>query len=253
MTNGEGRPPAGAPQTLRIAFWGASQVGKTTTLAAYLGKYRPQWIHRDDEETRKTVRAFQQVWSTLQRNRLASGTTMESNYVLRHRDGCAVQFRDMRGANSRDLVAHGADADALARADAVMIFLEWPGARAADSRAAIDNALQELSPGRPTALLITKCEGHLTAGEFASFADDPLGFARRKSSPPDLSELLESFVAHFREGALFPITVYGWNGGRPAHFYDEFGRLVPWYIRPALVDRPFEHILNRLDLATEGR
>lgn len=249
MTTDEGRPTE-ETQPRRVALWGASQVGKTTTLAAYLGKYRPQWIHRDDKMTRETVRGFQQLWGTLQRNRLAAGTTKEGHYTLRHRDGCAIQFRDMQGANARDPVAHGDDADALARADAVMMFLEWPGTRAADSRAAIDNALQELSPDRPTVLLITKCEGHLTAGEFASFANDPLGFARRKGSSADLTELLESFVAHFREGALFPVTVYGWNAGKPAHFYDEFGRLVPWYIQPAFVDRPFEYILNRLDLAT---
>jgi hypothetical protein len=39
-------------------------------------------------------------------------------------------------------------------------------------------------------------------------------------------------------------------GSRPAHFYDEFGRLVPWHSRPVLVDRPFEYLLNRFDLRT---
>jgi len=190
------------------------------------------------------------IWSSLQRNQLAAGTTDATSHTLRHRDQCTLLFRDMRGAHTRSLRAHADDARALVEADAAMIFLEWPGPRGVEVRSAIDNALQMLGREHPTALVITKCESHLTSGEFAAFAEDPLGFARGHAPLSDLLDSLLSFVEHFRHGALFPVTVYGWNGSRPAHFYDEFGRLVPWNIRPALVDRPFEYILSRLDLGT---
>lgn len=239
-------PQSNAGEVRTVALWGASQVGKTTTLAAYLGQYKPWWIHRDHPDSRTTLRFFQGIWDNLQRNRLVAGTTASDEYKLRHLDGRTILFRDMQGKRSVSTWIHAGDADALTQADAAMVFLEWPGPRAADGRAAIENALQELRPDRPVALVITKCESFLTAGEFASFADDPLGFAQRHDVPADLLERLQSFVDHFRRGALFPVTVYGWNGSRPAHLYDEFGRLVPWYIRPAMVDRPFEHILSCL-------
>lgn len=247
MSNGE------AAETKKtIVLWGASQVGKTTTLAAYLGKHRPQWIERSHSATQSSLQDLQEIWGTLQRNQIAPGTTVVSHHTLRHRDGCTLLFRDMRGINARSLRANPEDAKALAQADAAVIFLEWPSSRVVEVQTAINNALQVLGRDLPTALVMTKCESHLTSGEFAKFAEDPLGFARQHSPLHALLDSLESFVEHFRHGALFPVTVYGWNGSRPAHFYDEFGRLVPWHIRPVLVDRPFEYLLNRLDLRTIG-
>jgi hypothetical protein len=241
----------GAPESTRtIALWGASQVGKTTTLAAYLGKHRPQWIDRNHRATQTTLHELQEIWSTLQRNQVVPGTSSFTPHTLRHREQCTLLFRDMKGANARSLRAHAEDAQALVEADAAMIFLEWPGPRGVEARSAIDNALQMLGREHPTALVITKCESYLTLGELSDFAEDPLGFARGYAPLGDLLDSLSSFVEHFRHGAVFPVTVYGWNGSRPAHFYDEFGRLVPWNIRPALVDRPFEYILSRLALGT---
>src|ERR1700753_1293733 len=226
-----------ADRSRTIAFWGASQVGKTTTFAAYLGKYLPRWISRDHSESALTVRKLQEIWDTLQRNRLVAGTTGASEHVLRHRAGCTLKFRDMRGENVRNFSGPD-DVVELHKAHAAMLFIDWPGPRAADNRTAIDVALQELRPDQPTVLLVTKCESHLTAAEFAAFADDPLGHAKRDTFPADLRDWLSAFTEHCRHGQVFPVSVYGWNGPRPAHCYDEFGRLVPWYIRPALVDRP---------------
>jgi hypothetical protein len=241
----------GEPEdTKTIVLWGASQAGKTTTLAAYLGKHRPRWIERSHPATQATLHDLQEIWSTLQRNQLAPGTDGAKEHLLRHRNRCLLRFRDMAGGHARSLRTHGEDARALVAADAAMIFLEWPGPRAVEVRSAIDNALQMLGRELPTALVITKCESHLAAGEFAAFAEEPLAFAREHAPLSDLLDSLASFADHFRQGAIFPVTVYGWNGSRPAHFYDEFGRLVPWNIRPALIDRPFEYILGRLALGT---
>lgn len=238
-------PPA-EPLTRTVALWGATQVGKTTTLAAYFGKHRPVWVAREDSDSRLSLRYFQDVWNALQGNRLVPGTTMAIHHRLRHRDGFAVLFRDMHGGNARDLLAGREDAEALYGADAAMVFIDWPGTNAVAGRIAIENALQELDSERPTALVITKCESHLNMADFALFAMSPLEFAQRADFSRELRESMESFTRHFRQGAVFPVTVYGWNGTRPAHFYDEFGRLVPWHIQPALVERPFEYILGKL-------
>ncbi|HEX4955390.1 MAG TPA: hypothetical protein VF017_18520 [Thermoanaerobaculia bacterium] len=237
---------AAEPTTRTVALWGATQVGKTTTLAAYFGKHRPAWVVRDDSDTRMSLRSFQEIWNALQGNRLVPGTTMAIDHRLRHREGFTVLFRDMHGGNARNVLTSREDAEALYRADAAMMFIDWPGTNAVAGRAAIENALQELDPDRPTVLLITKCESHLSMADFALFAMDPLEFAQRQDFSRELRESMESFTRHFRQGAVFPVTVYGWNGTRPAHFYDEFGRLVPWHIQPALVERPFEHILGKL-------
>jgi hypothetical protein len=236
-----------SPNERTIALWGASQAGKTTSLAAYLGKYKPRWIARDHALSTATVRRLQEIWDTLQRNRLTSGTTIASEYVLRHRAHCTLKFRDMKGDNVRNW-AEDEDIRALQQAAAAMLFIDWPGPQAANNRTAMGLALQTLRPEQPAVLLVTKCESHLTAAEFSAFADDPLGFAERPDCPDELREWLGNFREHLPHAAVFPISVYGWNGPRPAHCYDEFGRLVPWHIRPALVDRPFEHILNRLGL-----
>lgn len=237
-------PREPAPRT--VALWGATQVGKTTTLAAYFGKHRPAWVVQEDPDTRAARRYFQDIWNALQANRLVPGTTMAIHHRLRHQDGYTVLFRDMHGGNARDVLASREDAEALYGADAAMIFIDWPGTNAVAGRVAIENALQELDPDRPTVLIITKCESHLSMADFALFAMSPMEFAERQDFSRGLRDAMEGFTRHFRQGAVFPVTVYGWNGTRPAHFYDEFGRLVPWHIQPALVERPFEHILGRI-------
>jgi hypothetical protein len=229
-----------------VALWGASQVGKTTTLAAYFGKQIPPWIDQEDAETRGTLRGFREIWDALRRNQLVAGTSAPKVFSLRRRDGTVVGFRDMQGGQVRFPNQNGSETDALFKADAAMVFCEWPGARSADDENALENALIDLLPERPTALVITKCEAHLSEGEFLNFAADPLEFSHRHTPLAPLLPLMEKFQAHFKRLQIAPITVYGWNGGRPAHFHDELGRLVPWNIRPADVERPFDFLLHAL-------
>ena len=151
------------------------------------------------------------------------------------------------GGNAQADLDHNEDADALIGSDAAMLFVEWPHARSREGIHAAQVAIGELPAEHPAALVLTKCEGYLTPVEFARFALDPIGLGRERSDvPADLVDLFETMLEHFEQAAVFPISVYGWNSDRPAQFCDEFGRLVPWRIQPAQVDRPFEYILARL-------
>jgi hypothetical protein len=244
----ESASPAAAPALpgRSISLWGAAQAGKTTTLAAYFGKHTPHWIDQNDAASRKTLHEFKEIWDALRRNQIVAGTTGPRTFTLRHRDGVALGFRDMQGGRTR-FPDRFQEPDPLFRSDAAMVFYEWPGQRTMENETALDRALIELLPGHPTVLVITKCEAHLCAREFLEFASAPLAFA--SSHPPlaPLLPLLRRYLAHFdRRLAIAPITVYGWNAGRPAHSYDEFGRLIPWNIQPAEVDRPFDFVLKSL-------
>jgi hypothetical protein len=237
----------------RVALWGALQVGKTTALATYFGRQIPAWVDQENAENRRLLRDFRQTWDVLRRNQLVAGTTFPTLFSLRHRDGTVTSFRDMRGSKTRFSNQNVEDTDFLFKADAALVFCQWPGTSMADDENALANALIDLLPERPTSLVITKCEAHLSEGEFLQFAADPLAFARLQTSLSPLVPLLEKFLAHFKRLQIAPITVYGWNGGRPAHFHDEFGRLVPWNIRPADVERPFEFVLHALGAREGGR
>jgi hypothetical protein len=246
------QPAGGAPPELTIALWGASQVGKTTTLAAYFGRETPEWVAQVDEDTRKTLRRFAQIWDALRRNQLVPVTTGPHRFSLRHRAGPLLTFRDIQGGDVRNPEGSG-EGPSLFAADAALIFCEWPGPRTAESETALQNALIELLPERPAAVVITKCEAHLEEAEFLRFAEAPLEFAATHLPLAPLVPLLRRALAHFRQLQIAPVTVYGWNGGRPAHSYDEFGRLVPWEINPAEVERPFAFVLAALRAAGGSR
>jgi hypothetical protein len=237
---------------LSVSLWGASQAGKTTSLAAYFGKQTPEWIDQGDRATRETLFKFKETWDALRRNQIVAGTTEPGTFTLRHRDGPPIAFRDMQGGNVR-YPTRTEEAEPLYRSDAAIVFYEWPGQRAISNEAALENALIGLLPRHPAALAITKCEAHLTEVEFLQFVAAPLAFAAQHPPLRPLVPLLQRYRAHFHRLVIAPITVYGWNGGRPAHSYDEFGRLVPWNIQPAEVERPFDFILHTLrDAARPG-
>ena len=98
----------------------------------------------------------------------------------------------------------------------------------------------QLLPGT-AALVITKCEAHLSQQEFGEFAMNPMGFR-----PPRDLILPTELMKQFRGDAIFPVTVYGWKNGHPAQYIDGFGQHVPSSIEPAQVDRPFEYVLHGL-------
>jgi len=234
---------------LRISLWGASQVGKTTTLAAYFGLETPSWVEQQDAETRRTLHSFREVWDALRRNQLVAGTPGPKQFSVRHRAGLRLTFRDMRGGAVR-AAGDSEEHETLFQSDAALVFCEWPERRMADNETALTTALIELVPDHPTAVVITKCEAHLSEGELLQFAGMPLDFATRHPGLAPLRTLLQRYRAHFNRLQIAPVTVYGWNGGRPAHAYDEFARLIPSDIHPVAVERPFEFILQALHSRT---
>jgi hypothetical protein len=246
MSEADPAARSAAKKTRTIVLWGGSQVGKTTTLAAYLGKYRPKWIQRKTEASRKTIGAFLEVWSKLRNNRWARGTQEARSFELLHQEGLSLSFRDMRGGNASVVWDSEEDSEALESADAAMLFVEWPDPTTAHRLHAALDALQVVSRDCPAALVITKCEAFWSPEDFPLFALDPFDHIGDQEFPQDLADLMEEFAEHCSDGAVFPITVYGWYEGLPANFYDEFGRQVPWNIRPSYVERPFEYIIDRL-------
>jgi hypothetical protein len=127
-----------------------------------------------------------------------------------------------------------------------MLVLSWPGGGTADGVIAARNALGQLGRrDRPIVLVLTKVESYLEGHDLMRFhlGEDPSDIARDLRVSQPFQDLLREFP---RE-AIFPITVYGYApDGQPAHFLDEFGQLVPWKIRPQLVERPFNFLLEGL-------
>ena len=229
-----------AEAVYEIVMWGPSQVGKTTWLAGCFGAHAPQWLMMEDDQTALTHARLLSIWNRLISNQLVSGTMAEQHYSVRHRTGPEIRFRDMRGENSQDPAQHQQDMQALRRASAALVFAEWASPDQTKDRIAVNGAvsLANLNPPIPMSLVVTKCENYLDSGSLVRFASDPHRFAEREDFPRHMRDLIHQF----RPGHVFPLTVYGYadSGDRPAHFCDEFGRLVPWDIRPFLVDAPMK-------------
>ena len=226
--------------TYDVVMWGASQVGKTTALAAYVCRYLPEWIEHKDNETRTTKQNLLAVWNVLAANRPALGTVRATYYPLKHApSGRMVRFRDMLGGQARHAVRE--EMDVLAAADAVMIFVSWPGERDVDQLIAVGNALVELGRNRNVALVVTKCETHLRPEELAGRTGSD---ALRAVTPYALPSSFRELIVAAGE-AWFPVSVFGYrDDAQPAHYRDEFGRIVPWGIRPVNVNLPFDHIIT---------
>jgi hypothetical protein len=230
-----------------IVLWGASQVGKTTALAAYFCHRPPAWLDTGAEESQRTLLALGETWNMLQRNQLPPPSLTPLHYEVRSRHGGMVRFRDMRGGDAETLGGRDRDANlrALREAAAVMLFVSWPGDGRTDGLIAARNALRQLGRhDRAVVLVLTKVEAYLPFFQLARFRiQDPIEVARDLPSPAPFLDLLRELPP----AAIFPITVYGYSlEGHPAHYLDEFGQLVPWNIRPHFVELPFNHVLEGL-------
>jgi hypothetical protein len=241
-----GKPSDGART---VVMWGASQVGKTTALATYVCERTPSWLRLDEEVTLTTVATLADTWNLLRQNRLPPGTGITQKFDFRDSADRLIRFRDMKGGDAMALEkTHRED---LASAEALLVFVSWPGERDVDNLIAAENALLLFNTAhKPTALVITKIECFLTPEQVGVITANPLACKdlqsagrRRLNVPREFVNLINRFPAE----AVFPISVYGYGEDhRPAHYPDEFGRLVPWKIRPLNVARPFEHVIARL-------
>jgi len=184
---------AGNEKVSNVVLWGASQSGKSTALATYLYHLEQDWIDYGAAETKKTLIQLSETWNNLRKNRLP-GTTIEGlHYEIRHRNGQLIRFRDMRGGATGSLISNQIDADALASADAVMMFVEWPGQRAVLDGIAVDGFRKLKTANRPMAFVVTKVESALSPSEFLYFANDPLKGARRLNLPQSFIDLLAAW------------------------------------------------------------
>ena len=227
-------------RTVEVVLWGGREVGKSTLLAAYLCHEPPKWVDLNDQETRATIDLLgSEVWNFLRTNRVPIATNNPQFYPVRHKTGSRIRFRDMKGGNASDLARNKEDAEALRRADAVMILLEWPGShRTVLDLLAAETALRS-AHHCPLVVVITKAESYLTRERLALFSMSPLETAAGMELPPDFVEFLRRVPA----ADIVPVSVYGYAGEHPAHYRDEFGRLVPRHIRPINVSLPFERAL----------
>jgi hypothetical protein len=227
---------------LDIVLWGASQVGKSSLLAAYLCRYRPAWLDMSAPETHETLDLLSSIWNALRENRLPMATIISASvYRVRHKDGRLISFRDIVGGNAADLARHKEDAEALRQATARIVLVQWPGQHTVSDLIAAETALR-YADGRPLIIVITKVECYLTQEKLALFSLNPVEVAEELDLPPDFIELLNSVSP----SDIIPVSVYGYSNGYPAHYRDEFGRLVPRFIKPHNVALPFERALESL-------
>jgi len=238
-------------KTREIVMWGETRVGKTTALAAALCRRPPRWLDASKRESIDSISELTPIWTALERNRVPPGTPHATTYAIRHQDGRLLRFRDMRGGNAGTLA--GDDLAAIESAAALMIFISWPGAGYVKELAAAMNPLR-IYRNRPTALVITKIDCFLTIEEAAvlTLSPDPerlrsLRLSRAARGEARVPAAFTEFVSLFQPRATFPVSVYGYrDGSYPAHYPNEFGRLVPWEIAPLNVERPFDYIVSEL-------
>jgi hypothetical protein len=239
-------------RVIKVVLWGDSQTGKTTALAAYLCDVTPsrvpRWMNKAASETQGTLDILGETWNDLMKNRLPVGTDKHQYYDVRARNQALVRFRDMRGGNARGL-SHD-DREALRTAPAALFFVEWPAIKTVFDKIAIGNAFRAKADNCKTVLVITKVERFLSPLEMQKFMDYPHRAARGLGLPREFMDILSLFPAD----SVFPITVYGYSeNDYPALYHDEFGRVVPWGIRPWNVAAPFDQILHPLLSESQGR
>lgn len=236
---------ANDPQNSRpldIVLWGGQQVGKSTLLAAYLCHAPPSWVDFTDPETHTAIDGLSEIWNFLRTNRIPPATLDKQIYPVRHKQGPLIRFRDMKGGNASDLARNRGDAEALRRADALMILMEWPGShRTVLDLVAAETALRS-AVSCPMVVVITKAECYLTREKMALFSITPLEVAEEMKLPPDFID----FLRRVQAADIIPVSVYGYAGEYPAHYRDEFGRLVPRYIKPLNITLPFERALGAI-------
>ncbi len=233
-------------RTINIVLWGATQSGKSTALAAYLWNGEVEWLDRRSKETEQTlVRLGSDIWDALKENRLPSGTVEARSYAVRHRQGHMIRFRDMRGEFTRNLELHAEDLESLRTAQAAILFVEWPSHLAVENMGAVERALKLISNDLPIAVVVTKVECALTMTDFSLLAMDKGNHLSRMELDTDTLNYLTRL--YMLRHPVFPISVYGYDrDGNPAHYRDEFGRLVPRNIDPFNVNAPFDHVLQQL-------
>lgn len=241
-----------AEQAHEIVMWGETRVGKTTALATALCR-APQWLDTTAPESVASISTLTPIWNALNTNRVPRGTPSAIPYPVRRRDGRLLRFRDMRGTDALTLA--GDDLKAVHAAAALMIFVTWPGAGFANELVAAMNPLRiHRDRDRPMALVITKIDRFLTIEEagVVTLSPDPdrlanLRLSRAGRAGATVPREFIDCVKLFEPRATFPVSVYGYReGSYPAHYPDEFGRLVPWDISPLNVERPFDYIVSEL-------
>jgi hypothetical protein len=234
-------------QNQDVVLWADSQAGKTSALAAYFlhdpQKRTPDWVDWDAPETRETLHFLMtKYWKDLKLNQRTRSTVSYEVLLVKHRDGRVIHFRDMRGANAVDLQSPE-DNKALDNAAAVLLCVEWPDQRAATNFLAYEIARSRIKTNTPYALMITKVECYLTLEQVLRFTHSPLEMARQLGMEEGFLGVLEMTPSN----RTFPVSVYGYSSnGLPAHYYDEFGRLVPKNIRPYGVAAPFDFLIRQI-------
>lgn len=225
----------------KIALWGASSVGKTSALAAYVCSATTTWIDSQDETTAGTKRNLLLKWNRFGQSQLPIATTQPKEYELRHKQtGRMVILRDMRGGATEDLDPD--DVERLRHADAAILFVGWPHG-GDKSLNALNSAISLLAHSERSVLVLTKVEMHLRFEEVGLFLYDPIQQAELREFPENL---VDKMKRHF-QGRIFPVSVFGYQqDGLPASCMDEFGRLLPWRVAPVNIAMPFEHVLRGL-------
>jgi hypothetical protein len=232
---------------VNVVLWGDTQVGKTTALATYLchDESRPDWIDHGAPETFATMLQLSTIWNSLRSNELQQATLNAKLYSVRHKDQRLFHFRDMRGSNAGEPVRGEEDIREMRRADALIVFIQWPEGNTVSQLLAVEHLLNfALARDCPRALAVTKVESYLTPERLTEFSLNPV----RVASEMDLDRDFIRILRRFNSYEIAPVSVYGYSerDGYPAHYQDEFGRYVPWQIRPVNVDLPFRCALGPL-------
>jgi hypothetical protein len=239
--SGDGSAAAGDAR--RLLLWGDERAGKTTLLAAALyggGESRLARMVDRESSAGSLNTALLPTWRRVARGLGALPTGQDAvELVLGLRDGGSLVVRDVRGSLARRLDEVGVIEEfRAARADAVLLVLEWDGRDLTDRMTAVTAAL-DLIGSRPHGLAITKCERALAETDRRWFTG--AGWWRDVGDLARHGGVLERFG-----DAVWPCSAYGYHReqGVPAVLLGEFGQLIPFEVRPVGVAEPFDWALG---------
>jgi hypothetical protein len=219
-----------------ITLWGGKGDGKSTLMAALLchPAVRAQFPYVDPIRSAAAIEHYQPIYRFMSQNALPAGTAKAGWFEIADTRGRTIRVRDMVGGHSGGERLDPADARCLREASAAVLVHQWPNERSRPATDAIEAALSQLPADRPKVLVFTKVERYLTRADAVAWNNGTL--SPREVGLAPSAERLVDIVGRDR---TFAVSVYGYQGERPASQRDEFGRIVPVNVEPFCVALPF--------------
>ncbi|MGC3970367.1 MAG: hypothetical protein QM775_24450 [Pirellulales bacterium] len=236
-----------AKNSKTLLLWGATQAGKTTLITSALmhqADSLPPLFDRTESRDALVEKGIMQGMHRLLEGRPIASTTSDTiDITLTIDRGASLRLRDIRGG----IVVDGTEFKRWAHeVDGILFIVECGGPRHAQQMAAVNSLLSLVSKDQvKIGLAITKCERILCPSDSAWNAEFECW---RQPGFQELWRPFESTLKAFGD-AVWPVSAFGYDEDRPACVLTEFGRLLPYGVRPKNVCLPLRWFLREFGLS----